>query len=164
MSNTLAITDNLMIERVAESFKRLVTGRMIMVSEHFHNSGRFGPALFVGETICAWHPLIQHQARHSQSLTAFVVEKCVDVGNKFPDSGVQFQTLAQSGNQPACQRIAFIGVVPFIQTQRANPDMCRTRNRIGRFEGAMLVSRLKVVIGLVFHEPNLGELPKCFLS
>ena len=63
----------------------------IMESEHFDNSGSFKSTSCIAAQLQRRDGLIQHQARHGKCLATFIVEKCVDIGDKVPDSRIERQ-------------------------------------------------------------------------
>ena len=87
----------------------------------------------------------------SRQLAAFVVEKCVDVGDKLPDSRIECQAFTKPGDEAAGERVTFVFFLHFTQAERANPHMCCARDRIGGLQGVAHYRRVDVVMAATCH-------------
>ena len=52
----------------------------------------------------------------------------------------------------------------FVLTQRADPDMCRARDRVGCLQGVAQRGAVQFINGIGFHPYNLDELLISLLS
>ena len=135
-----------------------------MVGEHLDDGRRFRPPLFIGFALPARHGSMQHHLGYRQRLGTFVVQQRIYVGDEFADAGIQFQSLAKTGDEATGHGMTLDCLLYIRQAERAYPEVRSTRHRVGSCQGLAFRGGVRKLTADVLHPGNLGNFVCLLLS